>query len=1347
MSEEESLQQSRVQPVLANLLSESHSESTTELAVLVKGCRDDLEGLEAKKHVVRRHCDTEAGADMLDVLCALHHLACLVVPAAQLLSELVTYKKGTLAGAAGAEASAHTGFFLASALASCAVGDMQATTASFLASNPKLDPVAVLAYVNKKGFIAYDEKQLVSVIDWTTPETDSPKNADWRVIWGLHDRIPEGQPWYANIRDSRGRRAKLAFLGSVVDGDPTADELAKVSEVLTKSEWKVPAPAMCITVDAGSMHPRQLDSINRMAHLPQYNEWVLGQAMEASKGAPTQEKASLAKRVLKMSTPVVAVVASTGAAGSKYSAKVTPDGSPQPVPKGERAPVPVPPEPVLAPTFTVPATPAAPAAPMVAPEVPMSVVEPVVAIDEEPASTPPPSPPPSPPIKSGPVPDSLPGGITLATLMRATQAQWRTYLPPVNTDEMLGDGSINNIIFTKVKEVFAALLDAAVLGGSWVIVDRTDGSGSATAELLLEVALERIAKKPVILVIDSLERLGKSREGSRSRKIIKQLHDVFIDEECTTQELNGSEKDFTFDYLYSTEDYESSAKFAKVKDSKLPFAVIAEHQRKAYNNTCDPNRKWRYVYVDGIFSSGTHIVIKNNDSDPFDVEEAGTLGFLYAHGDSRTYKRLRSNIQQGRPIVMLHNSGGPSMAFSWLQRVMASQRPPPEAQELGGPLRFVLSMLSEANWTMEFGVPEMIMMRSLAERAPMLFRQNVVSVDILTNSEEKVLEVVSSCFAQAGGVPELGLGNAEVNTVFTTWMLHLTLYENGRKFHRFSVVFAYINWTLYLLATTVAVCSGSVGSGVIAELVEMTDEQKEEAKYILDLAAIGVPIAAALATTIVSRMKWRDKWSTCIMGADTLASEIYKFRMQTCEYDQSKSPGMDEDGNPLPPLSVKEKARRARSLFVERVQAFYQACLTDLAMTSSLKPTKAALTKRGVVRPYEHNIQRSKREQKPSLAQWVLLKVHCEHHFYRARWAFPLGISFLTWISGLRPYLSQRTMREEMKTTLNELNDSGDIKLVGTTPLRESESRAVRHALATRLGLTKNMFDGVKDEIRVLQRKVVLEIAKEALIKAGKSTEDVVEESVTANSGEGAGTGILSGTPRLLGDIAAKAVPTMISSSKKAAEETVEMASMSGVRDLMMELQGAAKPRDDEGEALKKAKAKTKAKANVPMTQNDDDYLAGPLTVDSYMTYRVRPSIDMLEGKVNKLSVRLAAVDIVIFVVSSSGALFGVFNWLEFVALTVSIAAILQSFIEFVQLRDQVTAMNLALRDLESLGVLWDSLSIVRRRTPGTKMQIVSTTEAALLMVVDAHTTAASNTVTSVHKKLAGFDGEDDGED
>jgi len=137
------------------------------------------------------------------------------------------------------------------------------------------------------------------------------------------------------------------------------------------------------------------------------------------------------------------------------------------------------------------------------------------------------------------------------------------------------------------------------------------------------------------------------------------------------------------------------------------------------------------------------------------------------------------------------------------------------------------------------------------------------------------------------------------------------------------------------------------------------------------------------------------------------------------------------------------------------------------------------------------------------------------------------------------------------------------------------------------------------------------------------------------------------------------------------------------------------------------------------------------------MCYRVRPVTEMLENRALKRSFTLATIEILGFIIQSSGAILGVFEYTEWVAVTVAIAAVLQGFIEFMNLRDQVTSVNLALRDLQSLTIFWDSLSIVRRRTPAVKMQIAKATEDAILMITEAHTTASSNTITSVAKQLS----------
>jgi len=456
-------------------------------------------------------------------------------------------------------------------------------------------------------------------------------------------------------------------------------------------------------------------------------------------------------------------------------------------------------------------------------------------------------------------------------------------------------------------------------------------------------------------------------------------------------------------------------------------------------------------------------------------------------------------------------------------------------------------------------------------------------------------------------------------------------------------------------------------------------------------------------------MGYRDKWSVCTMAADVLASEIWKFRLQTCEYDQSKPPGKDEDGNDLPPLSIKEKSRRARMLFVERVQTFHGATITELSQSSSLKlSTKMSAVG---VKPEAMFNSRANTEEKPTLTQWFALKSHVEHHFYRTVWDFPQGVSFLSWVSALRPYLNQKTMKEEMAATITGLVEQDKMApITDTRPLSEKTADMIRGALATNLGLKPTQLDGVRDDIRLLQRNVVLQLAEE--------NKKRVAEKAKADGG-------------------ANAADELKVDENMTDEEYL--------REVIMDLQGLGKPKEEEGENLlriRKNQKKLVTKSSV--REMEDDYLAGPMSVDTYMVYRVRPLTERLQTKVNRLSFRLSVIDVAGFVIQSSGSVLAYFHFGEWVALTVALASVLQAFVEFMQLRDQVTSLNLALRDLQGLAIFWDSISIVRRRTPAVKMQVVSTTENAYQLVVNAHTTAAANAITSVAKQLEVGEGDEE---
>ena len=65
--------------------------------------------------------------------------------------------------------------------------------------------------------------------------------------------------------------------------------------------------------------------------------------------------------------------------------------------------------------------------------------------------------------------------------------------------------------------------------------------------------------------------------------------------------------------------------------------------------------------------------------------------------------------------------------------------------------------------------------------------------------------------------------------------------------------------------------------------------------------------------------------------------------------------------------------------------------------------------------------------------------------------------------------------------------------------------------------------------------------------------------------------------------------------------------------------------------------------------------------------------MEMLEKRATKLAFRLNLLEILIFIIQSSGAILASFEWFEWVALTVSIGAVLQGLIEYVNLRDQVS--------------------------------------------------------------------------
>ena len=145
---------------------------------------------------------------------------------------------------------------------------------------------------------------------------------------------------------------------------------------------------------------------------------------------------------------------------------------------------------------------------------------------------------------------------------------------------------------------------------------------------------------------------------------------------------------------------------------------------------------WWYHYLSSFYSSGTHYIVLEKGEDGFDLSACcGPLGYVCAHGGIIMYDRLSSRIQSGQPLVMLYNTGGITQCFGSLLRAIV-EHPHAGPEEL---LQY-LEVATRKEWAASIGLPEIMMMTELNERAPLLFKKTIVTVDLIRDNAETVLQ-------------------------------------------------------------------------------------------------------------------------------------------------------------------------------------------------------------------------------------------------------------------------------------------------------------------------------------------------------------------------------------------------------------------------------------------------------------------------------------------------------------------------------------------------------------------------------------------------------------------------------
>ena len=230
-------------------------------------------------------------------------------------------------------------------------------------------------------------------------------------------------------------------------------------------------------------------------------------------------------------------------------------------------------------------------------------------------------------------------------------------------------------------------------------------------------------------------------------------------------------------------------------------------------------------------------------------------------------------------------------------------------------------------WMRAFGLPEILLLFEMWQRAPTFLMRQIQMADVMKKSAEALLSIFTDTFSNgASAVPELGLGPA----------------GNQGGSHRVEPPSAFCSTT----ATSITCAHGQCSSlctcwrsePPVLAVVTITNPVLEGDKQLTAIMLI-LPIISALLGTIGTRLRMREKFAHCKMASFEIVSEIYKYRVRAIEYDQlalaaaeaakesSSKDKKKDDEEPAKPISAERLGKICRKQFVKKIQFIYTTCM------------------------------------------------------------------------------------------------------------------------------------------------------------------------------------------------------------------------------------------------------------------------------------------------------------------------------------------------------------------------------------------------------------------------------------
>ena len=557
-----------------------------------------------------------------------------------------------------------------------------------------------------------------------------------------------------------------------------------------------------------------------------------------------------------------------------------------------------------------------------------------------------------------------------------------------------------------------------------------------------------------------------------------------------------------------------------------------------------------------------------------------------------------------------------------------------------------------------------------------------------------------------------------------------------------------------------------------------------------------LPILSALLGTISTRLRQQQKFSVCKMASYEIVSEIYKFRSRSMEYEglalaqalRAKETAGDDkkkgDDEVVPPIPAKEKDRLARKMFVERVQMIYTKC-----MEAEMSKGTSVSHKTGGMDPQLLLLEDLEEEREQEIKKTLQIHVATRLYFITViEWA--LGAEYVKAKANVNAAKRRARARESAKRAGGKLVEALFTMVLLLLLLLVKAAQAVA-GFVKRKCSKRSSRD--KDNENRLNRKAGRKVEDdETEAEAAPNTKTATQELLAGSASMGA---VRKWRQKTFGS---KVSPVDLFTGGGGVEEglpegdgaVVEVVTARGER-LDETYIDEDEPTGGGDDAAGGEPASGGVSEKVAM--RDLDNLFGGMTIDEYMKYRARPILTYFERTApwrafeeQCLEVRacirtspraftpamlmpmlscspphahvlllmsmatlrrFARAQVLIFSINSSGAvLVGVADgeYIPYVALTVAIAQVASSFLEFSRLSKQVEQYNAAQRDLHNLINEWDGMTRTERRRRDTIKKVVGTVENAMLMVAQALTDAIRSDQAG---ESGGEEGDGDGDD